>query len=173
MVLESLGSAQARGARVYAEVVGYGQSSDAHHITLPHPDGAGAQLAMRNALRNASLSADRVHYINAHGTSTPSGDIAESLAIEAVFGKRKDLWVSSTKSMTGHMLGAAGAVEAALSVLAIDRGVVPPTINLEQVDPQCRLDYVPNHARQRELEVVLSNSFGFGGTNVSLIFSRV
>ena len=150
MVLESLDSARRRGARVYAEVLGYGQSSDGHHITLPHPEGAGAQLAMSNALRNASLSADSVQYINAHGTSTPSGDVAESLAIEAVFGDRKDLWISSTTSMTGHMLGAAGAVEAAFSVLAINRGVVPPTINLDQVDPRCRLDYVPNHARERE-----------------------
>ncbi len=173
VIMESLASAQKRGARIYAEVCGYGQSSDSHHITLPHPDGAGASLAMNNALASAGLHPDKIHYINAHGTSTPAGDIAESKAIENVFGRRKDLWVSSTKSMMGHMLGAAGAVEAALSALAVHRGVVPATINLENVDPECRLDYVPHQARDRAIDYALSNSFGFGGTNVSLILGKV
>jgi 3-oxoacyl-[acyl-carrier-protein] synthase II len=173
VIMESLESARKRGARIYAEVCGYGQSSDSHHITLPHPEGAGANLAMMNALSSAGLSPDQVQYINAHGTSTPAGDIAESKAIENVFGQRSDLWVSSTKSMMGHMLGAAGAVEAAISALALHRGVVPATINLDNVDPQCRLDYVPNQARERTLNYALSNSFGFGGTNVSLILGKV
>lgn len=173
VIMESLDSARKRGARIYAEVCGYGQSSDSHHITLPHPEGAGANLAMTNALSSAGLSADKVQYINAHGTSTPAGDIAESKAIEHVFGQRSDLWVSSTKSMMGHMLGAAGAVEAAISALAIHRGIVPATINLDNVDPECRLDYVPNQARERALSYALSNSFGFGGTNVSLILGKV
>lgn len=173
VIMESLASAQKRGARIYAEVCGYGQSSDSHHITLPHPDGEGASLAMNNALASAGLHPDKIHYINAHGTSTPAGDIAESKAIENVFGRRKDLWVSSTKSMMGHMLGAAGAVEAALSALAVHRGVVPATINLENVDPECRLDYVPHQARDRAIDYALSNSFGFGGTNVSLILGKV
>jgi 3-oxoacyl-[acyl-carrier-protein] synthase II len=173
VIMESLESARKRGARIYAEVCGYGQSSDSHHITLPHPEGAGANLAMMNALSSAGLSPDQVQYINAHGTSTPAGDIAESKAIENVFGQRSDLWVSSTKSMMGHMLGAAGAVEAAISALALHRGIVPATINLDNVDPQCRLDYVPNQARERTLNYALSNSFGFGGTNVSLILGKV
>jgi 3-oxoacyl-[acyl-carrier-protein] synthase II len=173
VIMESLASAQKRGARIYAEVCGYGQSSDSHHITLPHPEGAGAKLAMGNALASARLNAAQVQYINAHGTSTPAGDIAESRAIEDVFGLRKDLWVSSTKSMMGHMLGAAGAVEAAVSVLAVHNGIVPATINLDNVDPACRLDYVPNQTRERAIDYALSNSFGFGGTNVSLIFGKV
>ena len=173
LIMESLASAQRRGARIYAEVCGYGQSSDSHHITLPHPEGAGATLAMRNALKSARLSADQIQYINAHGTSTPAGDIAESKAIEGVFTLRKDLWVSSTKSMMGHMLGAAGAVEAAVSALAIHKGVIPATINLDNVDPECRLDYVANQTRERTIDYALSNSFGFGGTNVSLIFGKV
>lgn len=173
VIMESLVSAQKRGARIYAEVCGYGQSSDSHHITLPHPEGAGAKLAMGNALASAGLNAQQVQYINAHGTSTPAGDIAESRAIEDVFGLRKDLWVSSTKSMMGHMLGAAGAVEAAVSVLAVHNGIVPATINLDNVDPACRLDYVPNQTRERAIDYALSNSFGFGGTNVSLIFGKV
>ncbi len=173
LIMESFESARKRGARIYAEVCGYGQSSDSHHITLPHPEGAGANLAMKNALSSAGLSPDKVQYINAHGTSTPAGDIAESKAIENVFGQRSDLWVSSSKSMTGHMLGAAGAVEAAISALTLHRGVVPATINLDNVDPECRLDYVPNQARERTLNYALSNSFGFGGTNVSLILGKV
>jgi 3-oxoacyl-[acyl-carrier-protein] synthase II len=173
VIMESLASAQRRGARIYAEVCGYGQSSDSHHITLPHPEGAGASLAMRNALTSAGLNAEQIQYINAHGTSTPAGDIAESSAIEDVFTLRKDLWVSSTKSMMGHMLGAAGAVEAAVSALAIHKGIVPATINLDNVDPKCRLDYVANQTRERAIDYALSNSFGFGGTNVSLIFGKV
>ena len=172
MVLESYDHAIARGARIYAEVVGYGQSSDACHITLPHPEGAGAILAMKSALTSAEINGDQVGYVNAHGTSTPAGDIAESRAIESVFGGRKSLWVSSTKSMLGHMLGAAGAVEAGICALALARGIVPPTINLETPDPECRLDYVPTSAREASLQYAQSNSFGFGGTNVSLVLKR-
>ena len=145
-VLESYASAKRRGAKIYAEICGYGQSSDAHHITLPHPEGAGAKLAMESALKSASLNTDAIQYVNAHGTSTPAGDIAESKAISAVFDGRPDLWVSSTKSMLGHMLGAAGAVDAALCALAIRDGVVPPTINLDE-GPECTLDYVPTLPR--------------------------
>jgi 3-oxoacyl-[acyl-carrier-protein] synthase II len=169
LVLESLEHAQARGATIYAELAGYGQSSDAHHITLPAPDGRGAKAAMRLALEDAGLNPSDVGYLNAHGTSTPAGDIAESKAIRAVFGAASDqLWVSSTKSMLGHMLGAAGSVEAAICALALKRGEVPPTINLDAPDPECDLDYVPHTARSRALKATLTNSFGFGGTNVSL-----
>lgn len=176
LVLESLSRAKARGARIYAEVTGYGATSDAYHLTQPAPEGEGAQRAMRMALRDAKLDAECVDYINAHGTSTPVGDVAESLAILKVFGARAadhKLWVSSTKSMTGHLLGAAGALEAAFSALALYHGQVPPTINLDNQDPACTLDYVAHHARSRELRHVLSNSFGFGGTNVCLALSRV
>ncbi len=174
LVLESEAHARARGARVYAELAGYGQSSDAHHITLPHPEGEGAIRAMQNALNHGGINPEDVAYVNAHGTSTPAGDIAESHAIESVFGAHSSaLWVSSTKSMTGHMLGAAGAVEAAVCALAITEGRVPPTINLTQPDPRCRLDYVANHAREATIKVAVSNSFGFGGTNVSLAFRAV
>ena len=173
LVMESLESARRRGARIYAEVCGYGQSSDAHHITLPRGDGAGAKLAMQTALASAQLTADQIEYVNAHGTSTPAGDIAESKALESVFGLRNDLWVSSTKSMLGHMLGAAGAVEAAICALAITDGCVPPTINLTDQDPECRFDYVALESRDRQLKYALSNSFGFGGTNVSLIFGQL
>lgn len=173
LVMESMESAERRGAKIYAEVLGYGQSSDAHHITLPRADGAGASLAMRSALASAQLNAEQIHYVNAHGTSTPAGDIAESTALESVFGLRQDLWVSSTKSMLGHMLGAAGAVEAAVCALALKNGVVPPTINLDNVDPKCRFDYVPHESRARSVRYALSNSFGFGGTNVSLVFGQV
>ena len=170
LVLETLERAQARGARIYAELAGYGQSSDAHHITQPHPDGLGARWAMKNALRDAKVDPSQVDYLNAHGTSTQAGDLAESQAIRAVFGAHADaLWVSSTKSMLGHMLGAAGSVELAISALAIHRGQVPPTINLETPDPECDLDYIPHIGREKSIECVLSNSFGFGGTNVSLV----
>ena len=170
LVLESEAHAHARGARIYAELAGYGQSSDAYHITLPHPEGEGAIRAMRNALKHGQIDPSEVQYLNAHGTSTPAGDIAESRAIETVFGDHSSaLWVSSTKSMTGHMLGAAGAVEAAICALAIKEGQVPPTINLDEPDPSCTLDYVPNAARQGTIKVALSISFGFGGTNVSLV----
>jgi 3-oxoacyl-[acyl-carrier-protein] synthase II len=174
LILETYERAKARGARIYAELAGYGQSSDAYHMTLPHPDGRGAKAAMRNALADAELPLEAIDYVNAHGTSTPHGDIAESRAIRAVFGTHADaLWVSSTKSMTGHMLGAAGAVEAAVCCLSIAKGQVPPTINLHEPDPECTLDYVPNVARSKPVGAALTNSFGFGGTNVSLVFKGV
>ncbi len=174
LVLERLENAQARGAKIYAEVAGYGQSSDAHHITSPDPDGTGAMLSMKNALADAELSPRDLQYINAHGTSTPFNDAIETRAIRGVFESHaNDLWVSSTKSCTGHLLGAAGAIEAAVLALAIDRNEVPPTANLENPDPECDLDYVPEKSRQKEIRAALSNSFGFGGTNVSLAFTRV
>jgi len=171
LVLEELEHARARGARIYCELAGYGMSADAHHITAPCSDGAGAVRCMVNALRNGSLNLDQVDYINAHGTSTPLGDLAETTAIKACFGAHaRSLAISSTKSMTGHLLGAAGGIEAVFSVLAIRDQVVPPTINLDNQDPQCDLDFVPNTARHMKINVVLSNSFGFGGTNGSLVF---
>ena len=174
VMLELLEHAQARGARIYAELVGFGMSEDAFHMTSPVENGAGAAAAMRNALKDAGLNPEQVDYINAHGTSTSAGDVAESLAIEQVFGDHATkLAVSSTKSMTGHLLGAAGGVEAIFSVLAIRDQIVPPTINLDNVDPQCRLDYVPHTAREQRVDVVVSNSFGFGGTNASLVFRRL
>jgi 3-oxoacyl-[acyl-carrier-protein] synthase II len=175
MVLESMTRAKKRGAKIYAEVTGYGATSDAHHLTQPAPNGEGAQRSMRMALKDAGISFDQVDYINAHGTSTPVGDVEESRAVEAVFGdhaRSKKLWVSSTKSMTGHLLGAAGALESAVCALAISEGKIPPTINLDDPDPACTLDYVPHTARERRLAHVLNNSFGFGGTNCSLVFSR-
>lgn len=174
VMLELLEHAQARGARIYAELVGFGMSEDAFHMTSTVENGAGAAAAMRNALKDAGLNPEQVDYINAHGTSTSAGDVAESLAIEQVFGDHATkLAVSSTKSMTGHLLGAAGGVEAIFSVLAIRDQIVPPTINLDNVDPQCRLDYVPHTAREQRVDVVVSNSFGFGGTNASLVFRRL
>ncbi|HTL91435.1 MAG TPA: beta-ketoacyl-ACP synthase II [Steroidobacteraceae bacterium] len=173
VLLEELEHARARGARIYAELVGFGMSGDAHHITAPPEDGEGARIAMVNALRDAGLNARDVQYVNAHATSTPLGDTAETVAIKRAFGEHAHaLAVSSTKSMTGHLLGAAGVVEAILSVLAIRDNVAPPTINYRTPDPECDLDYVPNTARQMKIEVSLSNSFGFGGTNGSLIFRR-
>ncbi|MBS0366605.1 MAG: beta-ketoacyl-ACP synthase II [Proteobacteria bacterium] len=173
VLLEELEHARARGARIYAELVGFGMSGDAYHITAPPEDGEGARLAMANALRDASLNATDVQYINAHATSTPLGDKAETVAMKRAFGEyAKKLAVSSTKSMTGHLLGAAGVVEAIFSVLAIRDGVAPPTINYRNPDPDCDLDYVPNTARQMKIDIALSNSFGFGGTNGSLIFRR-
>ncbi len=174
VILESMERAQARGAKIYAEVAGYGQSSDAYHITQPPPDGHGAKRAMMNALRDANLDVCDLQYLNAHGTSTPTGDIAETEAIRAVFGEYADhLWVSSTKSMLGHMLGAAGAVEVIICALAITRGQVPPTINLIEPDPQCDLDYVPLMGREKTIRATLSNSFGFGGTNVSIALKEL
>ena len=174
MVLEEYEHALKRGAHIYAELVGFGMSDDAFHITSPTETGEGAAAAMRNALKDARLSPSEVDYINAHGTSTPAGDAAESQAIEAVFGEHAmKVAVSSTKSMTGHLLGAAGGVEAIFSVLAIRDNIAPPTINLDNQDPACRLDYVPHHARPMPINVTLSNSFGFGGTNGTLIFKRV
>jgi 3-oxoacyl-[acyl-carrier-protein] synthase II len=174
LVLEEFEAAKKRGARIYAELVGFGMSGDAHHITSPPEDGRGAAACMANALRDASLGAADVQYINAHGTSTPAGDLAESLAVRKVFGMHADrIAVSSTKSMVGHLLGASGAVEAIFSVLSLRDQVAPPTINLVEPGPGCDLDYVPNTARDMPMNVVLSNSFGFGGTNGSLVFKRV
>jgi 3-oxoacyl-[acyl-carrier-protein] synthase II len=174
IVLEEYEHAKRRGAKIYCELAGYGLSADAHHMTAPCEDGEGAARCMANALRNAGLNPDQVQYINAHGTSTELGDIAETIAIRRCFGAAADnVAVSSTKSMTGHLLGAAGGVEAIFSVLAIRDQIAPPTINLTDPDPQCDLDYVPNQARQMPLEVVLSNSFGFGGTNGTLVFRRL
>ena len=173
VLLEELEHARRRGARIYAELVGFGMSGDAHHITAPPEDGDGARLAMVNALRDAGLDATGVQYINAHATSSPLGDKAETVALKRAFGAHASkLAVSSTKSMTGHLLGAAGVVEAIFSVLAIRDGVAPPTINYRTPDPECDLDYVPNSARRMKIDVSLSNSFGFGGTNGSLIFRR-
>lgn len=173
LVLEELEHARARGATIYAELVGFGMSGDAFHMTSPPDDGAGAARCMRNALRDAGLNADQVQYINAHGTSTPAGDLAEAAAVKSVFGDHAySVAVSSTKSMTGHLLGAAGAVEAIFSVLAIRDQVAPPTINLDEPDEGCDLDFVPHQARSMPIDVVLSNSFGFGGTNGSLVFRR-
>jgi 3-oxoacyl-[acyl-carrier-protein] synthase II len=173
MVLEELEHAKARGATIYAEVVGFGMSGDAYHITAPPEDGAGARLAMQNALRDARMNPADIHYLNAHATSTPLGDKAETIAIKHAFGDLAyKMPVSSTKSMTGHLLGAAGVVEAIFSVLAIRDNVAPPTINLHSPDPECDLDYVPHQARKVQIDAALSNSFGFGGTNGSLIFSR-
>lgn len=174
LILEEYEHALKRGAKIYAELVGFGMSDDAFHITAPPETGEGAAAAMTNALKDAQLEPNAVDYINAHGTSTPAGDVAESRAIESVFGEHATtLAVSSTKSMIGHLLGAAGAVEAIFSVLAIRDNIAPPTINLENVDTACRLDYVPNQARAMKIDVALSNSFGFGGTNGSLIFKRI
>lgn len=174
LVIESRERALARGAKVYAELVGYGATDDAHHVTQPAPEGEGAQRAMREALDDGSIDLARVGYINAHGTSTAQGDLQESRAIRAVFGDHAGrLAVSSTKSMTGHLLGAAGGVEAAFVALALTHGVLPPTINLDDPDPACDLDYVPHTARRAAVDVALSNSFGFGGTNGSLVFRRL
>jgi 3-oxoacyl-[acyl-carrier-protein] synthase II len=172
LIVEELEHARKRGARIYCELTGYSATADAFHIT--QPSGSGAERAMRLVLEDADLRPDQVQYVNAHGTSTPVGDIAETKAIKAVFGDwaKKGLMVSSTKSMTGHLLGAAGGVEAAFTALALYHGIVPPTINLDNPDPQCDLDYVPNHAREVRIESALSNSFGFGGTNAVLAFQR-
>jgi 3-oxoacyl-[acyl-carrier-protein] synthase II len=173
LVLESLETAQERGATILAEVLGIGLSSDAHHITSPPDDGGGAVLAMRRALRSADLSPGDVDYVNAHGTSTPAGDVAETRAIKEVFGDlTKNLAISSTKSMLGHALGATAAIEAVLCVFAMRNSLIPPTINLTDPDPECDLDYVPHVARSQPVRVAMSNSFGFGGANTSLILSR-
>jgi 3-oxoacyl-[acyl-carrier-protein] synthase II len=171
LVLEEYEHAKARGARIYCELAGYGMSADAHHITAPPEDGRGAARSMTNALRNARLNADDIDYINAHGTSTPLGDIAECVAVKRAFGEHaRKLAVSSTKSMTGHLLGAAGGIEAVFTVLALHHQVAPPTANLFKQDPQCDLDFVPLVARDMKIRAALSNSFGFGGTNATLAF---
>ena len=174
VVLEEYEHARARGAKIYCELSGYGVSADAHHMTAPPEDGDGGFRAMRNALKDASLDSSAVDYINAHGTSTPLGDVAETVAVKRLLGERAPkVAVNSTKSMTGHLLGAAGAVEAVFSILALRDQVSPPTINLRTPDPQCDLDYVPNTARKMPIRVALSNSFGFGGTNGTLVFTRL
>ena len=173
VVLEEYEHARRRGARILAELVGYGSNSDAHHVTAPAPEGEGAARCMRLALQSAGMKPEEVGYLNAHGTSTPFNDANETRAIKAVFGEHaRKLAISSTKSMTGHMLGAAGGAEAVISVLAMTRGVLPPTINYTTPDPDCDLDYVPNVARELHVDAVMSNSFGFGGTNAVLVFKR-
>jgi 3-oxoacyl-[acyl-carrier-protein] synthase II len=173
VVLESLEHARRRGARIHAEIIGYGMTADAYHMTAPDPDGDGAVRAMAGALRDAGLRPEDVGYINAHGTSTPYNDKTETLAIKQVFGVHaRRLAVSSTKSMTGHLLGAAGGIETIVTVLALQHGLLPPTINYETPDPECDLDYVPNTARKAEVDVAISNGFGFGGTNATLAFRR-
>ncbi len=174
LVLEEYEYAKRRGAKIYAELAGYGMSGDAYHMTLPRQDGSGAQVCMQNAMRNAGLNGEDIDYINAHGTSTPAGDLAETMAIKGTFGGHaKQLAVSSTKSMTGHLLGAAGGVEAVICALSVQNQIAPPTINIFNQDPECDLDYVPNTAREMTINASLSNSFGFGGTNGTLVFRRV
>ncbi len=173
VILESLEHARKRNAPILAEIVGYGMSGDAYHITQPAENGDGAYRVMRAAIKDAKLSPDDIGYVNAHGTSTPIGDVLETVALKRVFGERaKKVPVSSTKSMTGHLLGGAGGLEAGISVLALRDQILPPTINHETPDPECDLDYIPNHARKASVEYALSNSFGFGGTNAALIFKR-
>jgi 3-oxoacyl-(acyl-carrier-protein) synthase len=173
LLLEERERAIARGAKIYCELTGYGMSSDAYHITSPAEDGSGMINVMRRALKDSGLQLADIDYINAHGTSTPLGDKAETLAIKGVFGEHAyKLAVSSTKSMTGHLLGAAGGLEAAIAALVVKEDVLPPTINYETPDPDCDLDYVPNQARRKPVRHVLSNSFGFGGTNATLVFSK-
>lgn len=174
VVLEEYEAAKKRGARIYAEVAGYGLTGDAYHLTAPAPEGEGAARCMKMALNNAGVNPEEVDYINAHGTSTPMNDFYETLAIKHVFGGHAaQLMVSSTKSMTGHLLGAAGGVEAVYTLMAMEQGVVPPTINYQEPDPECDLDFVPNSAREAAISCALSNSFGFGGTNATLLFRKV
>jgi 3-oxoacyl-[acyl-carrier-protein] synthase II len=173
LLLEELQHARRRGARIYAEIVGYGSAADAYHLTAPCPDGAGAVRCIQNALRDANLSADVVDHINAHATSTPAGDMAETLAIKTVFKARAHaIPISATKSMTGHLLGAAGAVESIFTILALRDGLLPPTINHQHPDPACDLDYVPNAVRQATVRTAMCNAFGFGGTNAALLFRK-
>jgi len=172
LILEELEHAQQRGAPILAEIIGYGMGADAYHITQPAEGGEGGHRVMTKAIRDAKISPADVDYVNAHGTSTPIGDVLESMAIKRTFGDETKIAVSSTKSMTGHLLGGAGGLEAGITILALRDQVLPPTINLENPDPECDLDYVPNHARKANLNIALSNSFGFGGTNGSLIFRR-
>jgi 3-oxoacyl-(acyl-carrier-protein) synthase len=173
LILESLESAQARGAKIFCEITGYGTTDDAHHISAPAENGAGAAIAMTLALRNANLGVNDIGYINAHGTSTPLNDKSETAAIKTVFGEQAyNIPISSTKSMTGHLLGASGAIEAVFCTLAIQDEILPPTINYHTPDPACDLDYVPNKPRKASPRHIMSNSFGFGGHNATLIFSR-
>ena len=172
LILEELGFALKRGARIYAEIIGYGLNGDAYHITAPSPSGEGAAKCMSSALVDAGISPDQIDYINAHGTSTSLNDLAETIAIKTVFSDRAyKIPISGTKSMTGHLLGAAGSTEAIFSILTLRDGIIPPTINLENPDPRCDLDYVPKESREQEIKIAMSNSFGFGGTNAVLIFS--
>lgn len=174
VVLEEYEAAKKRGAKIYAEVIGYGLTGDAYHLTAPAPEGEGAARCMKMALANAGIRPEEIDYINAHGTSTPFNDFFETQAIKRVFGDHaKKLMVSSTKSMTGHLLGAAGGVEAVFTMMAMDKGVVPPTINYQEADPECDLDYVPNSARDAKITCAISNTFGFGGTNASLLFRKI
>lgn len=174
LVLEEYERAKARGAKIYCELVGFGMSGDAYHMTMPAKGGEGAARCMRNAMQDAGLNPEQINYINAHGTSTPAGDVAETLAVKTALGYHaSQVMVSSTKSMTGHLLGAAGGIEAVFSVLAIRDQVVPPTINLDDPDDECDLDYVPHTARQARVDTVMSNSFGFGGTNGTLVFRKL
>ncbi len=173
VIIEELEHAKARGARIYCELSGYGNTADAHHMTAPDPNGAGAGRCMKMALRSGRTSPETVGYVNAHGTSTPQGDICETVAVKSVFGEHaRKLAMSSTKGATGHMLGAAGSIEMAICAKAIETGVLPPTINYEHPDPACDLDYVPNESRETQVDAVISNSFGFGGHNASLLVTR-
>jgi len=173
LILEELQFALKRNAKIYGELIGYGYTSDAYHITAPSPDGDGAVRCMRMAIKDARLKPEDVEYINAHGTSTPLNDLTETIAIKKVFGDRaKKIPISATKSMTGHLLGAAGSTEAIFTILAIQDGIIPPTINYEEPDPQCDLDYVPNAARRQPRNIAVSNAFGFGGTNATLVFKK-
>ena len=174
VILEDYEHAKARGAKIYAEIICYGATGDAHHITAPAPEGEGAARAMKQALEDGNVQPDAVDYINAHGTSTPYNDAFETMAVKNVFGEHAyKLAMSSTKSMTGHLLGAAGGVEAIFTVLALHEGILPPTINLETPDPQCDLDYVPNEAREKSIQFAMSNSLGFGGHNASILFKKI
>jgi 3-oxoacyl-[acyl-carrier-protein] synthase II len=174
VVLEEFEHAKTRGAKIYAELVGYGMSGDAHHITAPCENGEGAAMAMKFALRDAGMSPEQVNYINAHGTSTPLGDLAETKAVKSIFGEyARKVAVSSTKSQMGHLLGASGGVEAVITAMAISRNLIPPTINHDTPDPECDLDYVPNKARDRKVDIAMSNSFGFGGHNASLLMRKI
>jgi 3-oxoacyl-[acyl-carrier-protein] synthase II len=174
VVLEEFEAAKKRGAKIYAEVVGYGLTGDAYHLTAPSPEGEGAARCMKMALDTAGVNPEEIELINAHGTSTPMNDLYETMAIRKVFGSHaRKLMVTSTKSMTGHMLGAAGGVEAVFTLMTMDTGIVTPTINYHEPDPECDLDYVPNTAREARVTHALSNSFGFGGTNATLLFRKV
>jgi 3-oxoacyl-[acyl-carrier-protein] synthase II len=174
VVLEEYEAAKKRGAKIYAEIVGYGMTGDAYHLTQPAPEGEGAARCMQMALKNAGIGPEKVEYINAHGTSTPFNDLNETLAIKSVFGDHaRKLMVSSTKSMTGHLLGAAGGIEAVYTAMSMDKGVATPTINYLEPDPECDLDYVANDPRDCRIEYALSNSFGFGGTNATLLFRKI